>query len=230
MFFTFAITHYNRFDLLMKSFPSLINDERVNDILIMDDASTDGSLEKILKEFEGNNKVRIIRNVTNQGMSRNKSIAVGYSYNPFVILFDSDNIIETKYLDAIDKIKIFQSDTIYSPARAWPVFNYDELAGKTIDRGNVKKFMDFPQFGAMINTCNYVCHRDFYLKNYNYNPEIKGTDTAWHFYNHLKNGGKFHIVPDLEYFHLVHKDSTFMEHADYNMAWAERINQMLREL
>lgn len=40
---TLALTHWNRFDMLCESFAQVIDDERIGEIVIVDDHSDDGS-------------------------------------------------------------------------------------------------------------------------------------------------------------------------------------------
>lgn len=225
-----SITNYNRFESTIKSFEQVINDERVGQFLILDDASTDDSYFKLDKHFKDNDKVRIMGNLSNVGMQRNKRNAVALSLYSWVILLDSDNEISTDYIDKLEKIERLYEGLIYAPARALPTFIYDEFAGEFIHRSNVKHFVKKPFFGAMINTSNYFVHKETYCRNYEYNPDIKGTDTANHFYNHLKNGGGFYVVPGLEYQHKISDDSEFMKDVHYNMMKAKEIEEKLLQL
>jgi hypothetical protein len=81
-----------------------------------------------------------------------------------------------------------------------------------------------------MNTCNYIVNRDFYLKTYQYNPEHIASDTIWHNYNHLKAGGKFCIVPDMQYYHRTHAGSGFMKGIEYNMAKTEEVRKLIQQL
>jgi len=216
--------------MLVRSFEQVINDERIDEIIIQDDYSNDGSYAKICTKFIENDKVKIFRNEYNLGMSRNKAEAINNANNKWCILFDSDNILGKDYLDVLEKFYPEYPENIYAPEKALPTFIYSEFVNRVISRKNIAEFIPKQFFGALINTCNYVVHRDTYMKNYLHNPQIKGTDTAWHFYNHLKNGGKFYVVKGLQYEHTVHPESTFMQDVHYNMAKAVEIENLLKEL
>ena len=225
-----CVTTYMRFDLTIKSFEQVIDDDRIYQILLLDDCSKDGSFEKLAERFENSNKVKVVQQILNRGMQINKSDAVRLSPTNWCILFDSDNVISKEYIDKIFELPAWDDDTIYAPSRALPTFIYDEFAGQTITKANVSGYVGKNFFGAMINTCNYFLNRDFYIKSFKYNPLVKETDTANHFYNHLKNNGKFYVVPDLEYSHLVHENSGFMQNVHYNMASAMDIEKQLMQL
>lgn len=227
---TVAVTSFNRFDSTIKSFEKVIDDERIGEFLILDDASRDESFFKLDKFFKGNKKVKVIGRISNAGMQQNKRDAVALSQNSWCVLLDSDNEIDSSYIDKLDAIPALYETLIYAPMRALPTFLYDEFAGEYIHRGNVKQFVKKPFFGALINTSNYFVHRDTYCRHYEYNPLIKGTDTANHFYNHLNKGGGFYVVPGLEYQHKISDDSEFMKEVHYNMASAMEIEKKLLEL
>lgn len=222
-----AITNYNRFDLTIKSFEKVIDDERIGEILILDDCSTDGSFEKLSEMFEYSKNVKVVQQLNNVGMQKNKHDAVALSKHDWVILFDSDNEMNTDYIDAIEALGELDENTIYAPTRALPTFIYDDFSGHIINKKNVKKYIHQNFFGALINTSNYLVNKNTYCKNFHFNPEIKGTDTANHFLNHLINNGDFYVVPGLEYNHLTHQGSEFMKDVHYNMSSAVNIERKL---
>src|SRR3954469_23730640 len=99
-----CITTYNRFDLTIESFRQVIDDPRISEILIVDD----NSKAEIFNLFSGmvssdpnQAKIKLFRNFENLGMSRNKARAVELASNPWCIVLDSDNVIDSAYLDAL---------------------------------------------------------------------------------------------------------------------------------
>lgn len=229
-----AITHYNRFDMVVESFAQVIDDPRVSEILLMDDASTDGSYQKLVTHFKGNEKVKIVRQGQNRGMAQNKTDAVAHCKNDWVILFDSDNIIGPDYLDALgadmQKNGRPPETWILMPSFARPGFNYNEFSGKTFSRKHVTDFFGYKMAECLLNTCNFFVNRDAYLRVYEHNRDMKATDTAWFNYLWLKSGGSFYVVPGMEYYHRQHSGSGFLQDAGYNMKQAERIKKMIMAL
>lgn len=229
-----AITTYNRYDLTIKSFGKVLNDERIDDIVLLDDSSTDGSFEKLNDTFAREDKVRVVRQVANRGMSQNKADAIAYAKNEWVPVLDSDNVFDQPYLDAFFDISKQKSSldncTIYCPQFARPGFDYRAFSGLTIDRENVKSFMGNPMFRCLLNTANYVVPRDTYLSVYEHDPSIKGTDTIWMNYLWLKKGYSLCVVPGMEYDHLQHSGSGFLQDLAYNMEKGREIEQKIMEL
>jgi hypothetical protein len=81
-----------------------------------------------------------------------------------------------------------------------------------------------------MNTCNYLVNREEYLKIYQHNPEMKGTDTIWFNYLWLKAGNSFYVVPGMEYYHRVWEGSGFLADCDYNMKRAKEVKELIKQL
>lgn len=227
---TIALTTYNRFDLTVQSIENIIGDNRVKEIIISDDCSTDGSYERLQEYYKDITQVHLFRNVENLGMQLNKAAAIGLAETEWVLILDSDNKVDSTYLDAFFALPKHYSDTIYAPSWARPTFDYRDFEGMVINKRNVAELVGKPFFGALINTCNYIVNKDYYLSKFKRNDKIKGVDTANHFYNHISTGGSFLVVPNMYYDHLVHSGSEFMKEVNYNMACAMEIEKQLKHL
>lgn len=230
---TLAITVYNRWDLLLESFAQVIDDPRIDEILIMDDCSKDEYWTKIKELPKLNDKIKVVRQLENRGMSYNKMSAIANSKNSWVIIFDSDNVIGKDYLDALEKIWDKQGTIpagwIYSPSFAKPVFDYRKFEDYVFDYSDTPKFND-PSCNCLLNTCNYVVNREEYLNVWKENKEMKGSDTIWMAYLWFKKGYYLYVVPGMHYFHRVHDGSGFAQDMDYNMKKADEIKKKILSL
>lgn len=245
-----CITTYNRYDLLKESYAQVIDDPRISEIIIVDDCSTEPGIKEKVNGLAGG-KVKVFHQAHNRGMSRNKADAISYASNEWCIIFDSDNIIGTDYLDAFynlaiegDAFNIFGQikpieKFIFCPDFAKPEFNYREFRcgnGGVGIRSGIYGIRESAfeikndSFNCLLNTCNYIVHRDNYLATYQYNPDHIASDTIWHNYNHLKNGGLFCVVPDMQYNHRVHKGSGFLQGVDHNMKMQAEVRKMIMNL
>jgi glycosyltransferase involved in cell wall biosynthesis len=208
-----CITTYNRPELTIKAFEKVYNDPRITEIIIVDDASHYGyfvPLAEAVIKMDVLKKVRLIHNGTNLGMHLNKRKAIECSTNYWCLLFDSDNVLDVDYLDALelDSDKLPLDPTfIFCPNQAIPRFDYRGYTGAVVDKSNAHKYLHEKNFQCLLNTCNYVVHRETYLKNFVKNENIGAADTIWHTYNHLKAGGALYVVPGMSYQHLVHEQS-----------------------
>lgn len=226
---TLAITVYNRYDLLLESFSQVLDDDRIDEILIMDDCSDPKYWGKIKELPSLSPKIKVVRQLENRGMSYNKMSAVANSKNSWVILFDSDNVIGKDYLDALYSLERLQKRFIFCPSFAKPNFDYRKFEGIRYSPNNRPDLSD-SMMNCLFNTCNYVVERKPYLNVWEENKDIGCADTIWFNYLWLKAGGYFIVVPGMEYQHRVHKDSGFMKDLDYNMAKAEEIKKMIMSL
>lgn len=230
-----AITTYNRYEMTVESFAQVIDDDRIDDVVILDDCSTDNSFAKLVEHFKGNEKVRVIRQAQNRGMSLNKRDAIALSKNEWVVIWDSDNIMGPDYLNALESQWVrdgyphLYGFCIYCPSFAKPNFDYRKFEAYTFGVGKPVPVND-KMGNCLMNTANYIVNRDEYLKVYEYNPEMKGTDTVWFNYLWLKAGHTFYVVPGMEYLHRVHDGSGFMADVDYNMKQAEKIRKLILSL
>jgi glycosyltransferase involved in cell wall biosynthesis len=206
---TLALTHFNRFALLQESFAKVIDDPRIVEIVISDDHSTDGSWEKILAAYHPHPKAKLHRNKENRDCYRNKRAAVLRSSNPWVILFDSDNIIDPSYLNALESEGELQNNTFYCPDFAQPHFDYAWLGGSTITRSNVCDFSKKGNLLCALNTANYVVPKDGYLAVWGSEQDPHTSDSLWQAYCWLANGGQIKFVKGMRYQHRVHDGSHY---------------------
>lgn len=227
-----CITTYNRYDLLLESFDKVLGDPRISEIVIVDDASKPEIQNLLLGTLRTGpyaDRVRLIINEENLGMARNKAKAIEHARNEWCIILDSDNVIDSSYLDAIPFNRL-NKEFIFCPAYAKPQFDYRKFAGKILNSDTIKQVISTPMGECLMNTCNYVVNRQEYLRVFQHNEVMKGTDTIWFNYLWLKDGGKFFVLRDMEYMHRVHSGSGFLEEVDYNMKKAAEVKQLIETL
>lgn len=226
---TLSITTFNRPEMTIESFRKVLNDDRISEILIVDDHSEWHNYIKLQELCEGEPKIRLIRNKQNIGCYHNKRKAVKEASNDWVILFDSDNKLTSKYLDPID-VDDLDPNVIYAPEFAKPHFDYRAFAEHVITRHNVKDFMLMARFDCMINTCNYLVHKQTYLQAWHDHREPWTADTLFMNYNWLEAGNSIHVVKGMQYEHLVHDGSHYKEHVNKTGNMASEYMNKLRKL
>lgn len=208
---TLALTHWNRFGFLMECVSYVLEDPRISEIVISDDASTDGSYEKLKKFLGPYKKVKLYRNEKNQDCFRNKKIAVEHSSNEWVILFDSDNVLQQDYLDTIYNIPEWQKDCAYLPTFAMPHFDYREFDDCIFDRTNIAPHIGYRKLQTALNTCNYFINRNTYLAVWDGSVDPVTADSIWVNFNWLRLNKKLVFVKGLKYFHRVHDESHYKQ-------------------
>lgn len=226
---TIALTTYNRFQFLIESIAQVINDSRVGEIVICDDASSDGSYRQICQYYRNHPKVRVTRNQENVDCYRNKQIAVSLVSNEWVILFDSDNILSTSYLEVL-YAREWQSRTAYLPEFAMPHFDYTAFSDNTINQTNVAGWMKQKYFATALNTANYFFQRDEYLRVWDSSVDPHTADSIFQNYNWLKAGNSLYIVPGLRYHHRVHHNSHFKLNVHKTGKFADEVEAKLKAM
>ena len=231
-----CITNYNRTDKVIRAFEQVVNDDRISEIIIVDDCSLIPNFQELVRLTDPfGPKVKIYRNEENFGMSLNKVEAIKKASNDWCILFDSDNIIDSSYLDALLSLPQFQGNidyqnVIFCPDFAKPQFNYQCYSFGLFSSETIKEFLHQSEMGCLLNTCNYVVNKHSYLEVFDFNPEIMGTDTLWFNYLWLKSGRYFYVVPGMQYQHEVHDGSEWLKHASYNLKKGEEIIELIENL
>lgn len=241
-----CITTYNRPEMTIRAFEKVYEDARITEIIIVDDASSHDNVKKLHRATIPMSKVRLYFNHENIGMSRNKTKSIELATSDWCILFDSDNILDKDYLDAFERFVTLKNGdcpimydpkhkkTIFCPDFAKPYFDYtiysSEAFGGIYGADMAQYLIRENMFNCLMNTCNYIVHRQMYLDTYNYNADHIASDTIWHNYNHLKVGGVFAVVPGMQYYHEVHDGSGFKQNIDYNMRQAEKVRRLIIEL
>lgn len=225
---TLAITTYNRPKMTVEAFEKVLDDPRIDEIIISDDCSSYECFEALEELLPASRKIQLYRNPKNAGMSLNKMLAVKWAKNDWVILFDSDNVIDKDYLDALEAHSLWNPKVIYCPSFARPNFDYREI---TLVQGPfISEDLAQKNINQFLNTCNYVVHRPTYLSTWVERKDIGEVDTIWHNYNHLKKGGWLYSVPGMEYEHKVWEGSGWSKNRKENTSRFREIKKLIVEL
>jgi len=118
---SFSITNYNTKDFLGSCIDSVINGvkEHSNEIIVVDDASSDGSAAMIREKFP---QVKIIENEINMGYVKSNNIGIRASSGRYIMSLNSDTVV----LDgSIDKIIRFLDNNPNAGAAGPKLLNSD---------------------------------------------------------------------------------------------------------
>ncbi len=225
-----AIPTWNRPDLTIESFYDVYNDERISEIVIVDDASTIENYEDLKSMTDALPKVKLYRNQENVDCYQNKAMAVAYSSNEYCILLDSDNKIDKSYIDTIFEYD-WKADTILTPSFAKPHFSFLPYENLIVSKENVADYIDKPMLEVCLNACNFFVNKDAYLKIWDGEVDPVTSDSIYMAYRWLEAGGKIHVVKDLHYLHSVHDGSHYQNNVSRTpKGFHENILQKLIEL
>lgn len=106
------VTNWNGRHLLQRNLPAVIkNSPQVSEIIIIDNGSSDGSVEYLDSLISKFNHLKIIKNPTNEGFSPASNKAVNACSGDLVVLLNNDIFPHPGYLDA--SIKHFSDPTLF---------------------------------------------------------------------------------------------------------------------
>ncbi len=211
----------NRWSFLQKNIPMYLDNPYIDEIVICDETGDDA--QKI-REAEFNcEKIKLHVNETRLGAFRNKEKVVRLAENKWICLMDSDNFAPLLYFQWWESYILnrdLQITDIFCPVGAFPQSNYpghnfSDISGQIITRSNVSNmYNSFSFMGGVINIGNYIFNRDFYMSSVGYKDlvdEVLCLDVFLKNYLMLANNGNMHIVPNMQYHHIVHDQSFYVE-------------------
>lgn len=111
--FTLIIPIYNTEEYLVKCLNSIQNQTYGDfEVLMMDDGSTDKSLEIIMEYAKNDSRFKVISNA-NSGISITRNKGISMAENPYIIFVDSDDTLNSKLLEKLnDEIVLNNPDLI----------------------------------------------------------------------------------------------------------------------
>jgi len=203
-----AITSYNRFQYTIECFEKVLHDDRIAEVVISDDCSTDNSYDKLCDYFKDEKKVKLYRNEVNVGCAFNKRIAVLLASNRYVVIFDSDNVIDTSYLDVVFDYG-WDEDIILQPEYLMPNFDFKQYSGLLLDKHNIAEYIGKPHIETALNAHNFFVNRDNYLMITEGQTDAITSDSIQFAYQWLAANKSIYITPNLWYYHRVHPGSHY---------------------
>jgi len=251
--FSLCIPTMNRFDnFLSKYIPLYLNNSLISEIVICDENGND--IIKINQAFPNNSKLKLFKNEVQLGPFKNKLKACSNAANEWIVLIDSDNFADDHYFQIAknyinQNIKVHEKNVILAPSKALPNFNYSHLAGMIFKKGkfnenrvienknmNNNKNISFTQSEVLMNTGNYVLNK-YLINNINLHAEIEHIKLSSAcdviYFNTLlfeQLDLNMHIVENLEYSHVVHDGSIYVQTHNNFRQFNEYVYQRYRSL
>lgn len=217
-----VIPTYNRTEMVIEAFIQVMNNDLLSEIIILDDYSDVHIYCDLWNRIQAlnTNKVKLYRNAENLGALLNKYELVKKCKNDWVIMLDSDNIIDNDYIERVSKLEL-EEDMLYCPEVMYKLnkegvnWTYKEYNHLIIDKDNAKKYIETSPFVTWMNTGNYFFNRKKYIDVIEQNEkdvELSFVDSLYFTYLWLKSGNRMRVVPELNYIHRVHAGSYYLTH------------------
>jgi len=224
-----CIPTWNRVEMTLQSFEKVYDDDRIKNIIIVDDASDLKYYSELKKHCDTLKKVKLYRNLTNRDCYANKYVATTLSTTDFCILLDSDNQIDKSYIDKVYETE-WHDDLILAPEFARPNFDYTAYAELVITKDNIKEYIDKPMFETALNTMNYFVNAKKYGEIWDATVDPVTSDSLYQNYNWIMAGNKIKIVSGLQYEHLVHKESHYINNVQRTGDFREKLIEKIRNI
>lgn len=204
-----CIPTWNRYELTINSFAKVLNDDRIAEVIIVDDASTDGSFEKLLEHLYvfNSGKIKLCRNTHNIDCYANKHESAAKATSEWCIIFDSDNELTPAYLDAIYAIPEWDEKTFYLPEFPKPHFSAVQWSGLVITKENVAQYAH-TNLMTNLNAMNFFINRKEYLRVWDGSVDAGSSDSIYFSLCWLKAGNSILVTPNLHYYHHIHADNS----------------------
>lgn len=225
-----CVTTHNRFALLLESIEQVLDDERVSEIIISDDASDKDVFNAIVEHYKPYPKVKVHRNLTNQGVYQNKYTSVVLAKNDWIIVADSDNVFDKRYLDTLFALPEWDKRVAYSPEFGKTQFDFTHLSGKMINKHNVASLFREKHFESLINLMNYFVNRSEFIRLHDNSMEPISADSIYKNYLWFEAGNSLYVTPGLQYVHRVHKGSHYVNNCGRSNVIYNKIASKLKAM
>lgn len=242
-----VIPNYNRTNILLEAFINVLSHPAICEVLVQDDDSANvGSVERMLG-YVGSPKIRLLKNQKNLGTFFNKRVAVSHATSPWCILLDSDNIIDSAYVDRLATVP-WSKNEIIAPQRLLhhpdnclgskerTFFDYAAFVGRDIDFRFAATNWDVQHLPVLLNTGNFFVNREAYAEAFEINSfgrEVDIADVAYFNYLFLKRSpdNRIRVLDGQEYVHRVHPGSYYLNNSQLSPAANARLKELfLKEL
>ncbi len=166
---TFMIPVFNRFDKACETIDSLLSQEKINDfkILISDDLSTDGTYEKLVNKYSGNDFIQIVRVSEKKCVGHNRNNLIKHLNTDYGMFIDSDDIQSKSFVKQIQ-----ENILLYGDKYKALVVNINWYKKSKKINSLSQKSYDFGEYGKCLGSYNYIVKKS-YLENTEFLENIK---------------------------------------------------------
>lgn len=208
---SFIIPTYNCELTITETINSIINGNinKGDEIVIVDDASTDGTKALLDSFVRKHDFLRVLEHSRNKGGAAARNYAVENSNNELIFCIDSDNVLVEGSIDMLKRYFIEQNADVAS----FQELHYfrtsvENVTHKWIFKHGKIEFADcLAGYVVPIASGNYLFTKASWLRAGGY-PEFAGALDAWGFgVRQLATGSKMVVLPDSFYYHRYGHES-----------------------
>lgn len=210
MLFSVLIAHYNNYAYFKQCYESLKKQTYQNfEIILVDDCSTDGSLEKIIELTKSDDKIKVYKNEENKGIGFTKRRCVELSNGEVCGFVDPDDGITDRAIE--DSIKAYQNRNIIATYSEIYICS-EELKIKEKFKKTKKIKNSYPYFFNLnFEVAHFFTFKKLsYLETEGINAELTSA-VDQDLYLKLYERGSFHYIQKPLYLYRIHDKGVSQE-------------------
>ncbi|WP_061019370.1 glycosyltransferase family 2 protein [Vibrio splendidus] len=180
---------YNSIDYIDESIDSVINQTYQSfELIIVDDASTDGTYDYIKSKYGNDHKVSIYKNVQNKGVAHSRNVAIKHSKGRFLSFIDSDDIWDLSKLS--EQVAFMKANNAKISHTSYTFIN--EIGGHRRGYSEAKDILDLATYLKLTNIgMSTVIVDSFEISDFKFPENVKREDfMLWVML--LRGGNVFH--------------------------------------
>lgn len=209
MLFSVLVAHYNNYEYFLDCYESILKQTYQDfEVIILDDCSTDNSLEKIKELTKGDSRFRLFQNEENQGVGFTKRKCVELASGEICGFVDpddalSENAIENSVENHTEKNVVTYSKFLLCDAN----LNHLKLfpQSRAIKNGDQKFFNIFLEANHF-----FTFKRSAYNKTSGINPKLTSA-VDQDLYLKLYEIGNFTFINEALYYYRLHEKGVSQE-------------------
>ena len=234
MYISLAITYFNKAKFISECLNNyILNEDRINEIVILDDFSSDFDYKYLLELVSkvNNNKIKVYRNKKNLNIPLNKIEVLKYCNNDWIFLLDADNYISKETIDILYNLDKWNENYIYAPTDIKKIgsnsnqLNFKIFNDIVFNKAELKN-RDFfnKKLVCFMNMCNYFLNKNSYLNCMEIKLPLVNEfidniglrfltpyDSMFLFCLWLSQNNNILAVKNLRYYHRLYLQSTFFK-------------------
>jgi glycosyltransferase involved in cell wall biosynthesis len=214
---TFIIPAFNCASTIRESVESILagNQEDSDEIVVVDDGSTDGTDEILVDLQKHTHNFRVVFHSRNRGGGAARNTAVEAAAGPLLFCLDSDNVLAESSIGRLrtflvtsgTDVATFQEVRYFRNTKNEVTHTWTLPAGFVALEDLLSK-QQVPSAGG-----NYLFTRESWERAGGY-PEFAGAVDTWGFgFRQLATGSTMMVMPDSHYYHRYGHDSYWLREA-----------------
>jgi teichuronic acid biosynthesis glycosyltransferase TuaG len=210
--FSILIANYNNGKYFKECYQSLLNQTYKNwEVIIIDDASEDNSVEIIQSLIKNDTRFKLYHNAVNEGCGFTKARCMAYAQGDLCAYLDPDDALYPEALEKVVREFIARDDlaAVYSQM----MLCNESLIPKKIYAGTKQIYNNRYFFNYPIQLAHFFTFkREVYLRTSGINPNLKNAVDQDLYLKILEQGGVKYLKEPL-YFYRLHSNGISQDKA-----------------